>query len=195
MRAVRALGVFACTGLLLAAFACDSEGDDDDDDCTGSGSAAGTSAGSATGTGTGSPSGSATGTGSGSGGGGGAGGGGATVSGSANRTIGTCPPHDDGFGDLCVSLRGTCDQPATEVANTVTADQSMAGPESSYVDFELTGVPDGTWHIYALFDDDESGCDALTTGDFHLAAGCVEVTVTGGQDVSNVEITFDQRYQ
>ena len=115
----------------------------------------------------------------------------ATVSGTAERTLATCPPIHGGIGTLCLSLRTTCDDANSEVAGAEVPNGNMSFP-GNQVNFQIQNVPDGTFQLYGFLDDDESGCDgALTTGDFSLAAGCIQVTVTNQQDVTGVSLVFD----
>jgi hypothetical protein len=114
-----------------------------------------------------------------------------TVSGSAGRTVATCPPVHAGMGVLCLSVRATCNDANSEGASAEVPNANLSFPTNT-VDFQIQNVPDGDWQLYSFMDDDESGCDGpLTRGDFSLAAGCVPVSVTNQQDVTNVSITFD----
>jgi len=117
----------------------------------------------------------------------------AVISGVANREFSTCPPSGDGFGNLCVSLQGTCDDFGTEVASFSVADADMSWPTNE-VAFELTGVPDGTWQLYAWLDDDAGGCEGGGgAGDFIVLGLCVEVEVAGQADVTDLAITFNTK--
>ena len=117
----------------------------------------------------------------------------AVISGVVNREFSTCPPSGDGIGSLCVSLQGTCGDYGTEVASTEVVDADMSWPTNE-VPFELTGIADGTWQLCAFQDDDGSGCDGgASAGDFIILGGCVEVVVTGQQDVTGLAITFDAK--
>jgi cysteine-rich repeat protein len=117
----------------------------------------------------------------------------ASVSGTAARGTGTCPDAIGSIGTLCLSLRSDCATPSTEVVSTTVANADMNGPVgfSNPVPFTITDVPDGTYQLFSILDKDSSGCDAATTDDLELAAGCVQVVVSGGTDVTGVTIVFD----
>jgi hypothetical protein len=102
------------------------------------------------------------------------------------------------MGTLCLSLRATCNDASSEVASTTVANADMWGPidgppgwNSPPVPYSIPNVPDGTWQLFALLDKDGSGCDTITTGDLHDSAGCVQVVVSGGNDVTDVELEFN----
>jgi hypothetical protein len=124
----------------------------------------------------------------------------ATVSGTAGRGTGTCPAGYGSVGTLCVSLRASCSEPATEVAEARVADADMIFPlgyggplgESPPVPFSVSGVSDGAWQLHAFLDRDRSGCAAPGTGDLVRAAGCLAVEVSGGADVGGVAVVFDR---
>ena len=107
----------------------------------------------------------------------------AVISGVINREFSTCPPSGDGFGTLCVSLQGTCDDFGTEVASFELADADMSWPTNE-VPYELTGIADGTWQLYSWLDEDGAGCDGgADAGDFIVLGLCVEVEVANQEDV------------
>jgi hypothetical protein len=113
----------------------------------------------------------------------------ATVSGSASRDYGSCPPSQDGIGDLCMFLLADCDDLGSEVASAVVTAANMSNP-SATIAYSIEGVPDGTFQLFGFLDDDSSGCDGgATSGDF-WPNGCVEVTVTDQQDVTGANIHF-----
>jgi hypothetical protein len=115
----------------------------------------------------------------------------ASVSGQATRTLSTCPPMKGGKGTLCLEFRTKCDDASTKVAGGTVADADMSWPTNE-IQFKIDRVPDGALQLYGFLDDDESGCTGgLTTGDIYYVAGCVAVTVSGGQDVTGVTLTFD----
>jgi len=120
----------------------------------------------------------------------------ATVSGTARRTSATCPPTLDFMGTVCVSVRSSCADANSEVASATVANADLSLPReqdmSKKADWEVKDVPDGTWQIYGMLDDDGSGCGDLTKDDVYLTS-CVEVTVTNGQDVTGVELKFDAK--
>ena len=118
----------------------------------------------------------------------------AVISGMANREFSTCPPSGDGIGTLCVSLQGTCDDFGTEVASAEVTGADMSWPTNE-VPYELTGIPDGTWQLYAWLDDDEAGCaGGAGSGDFIVLGLCMEVEVTGQQDVTGLAVTFNTKF-
>jgi len=118
----------------------------------------------------------------------------ASVIGAASREFQTCPPAGDGVGDLCVYLLATCEDLPSEVASVVVPDADLSWPDNR-VDFTITGVADGLWQGWGFLDDDGSGCDGgPTSGDFFLSGGCVEVEVAGQQDVTGVQIVFNDKY-
>jgi len=117
----------------------------------------------------------------------------AMVSGTAGRETSTCPPYQDGMGTLCMFLLQTCADLGTEVASGEVASADMSFPTNT-VDFDISDVPDGTFQLFGFLDDDDSGCaGGETTGDFFVSGDCVEVVVSGQQDVSGVSITFDAK--
>jgi hypothetical protein len=115
----------------------------------------------------------------------------ASVSGTAGRDISTCPPWQDGIGDLCVFLLDECGDVDTEVVSVTVADADMSWPTNT-VPFTIEGVPDGTFQVYGFLDDDGTGCaGGATEGDFWVDSdSCAEVTVTGQEDVTGVALTF-----
>ncbi len=60
------------------------------------------------------------------------------------------------------------------------------------VPFTITDVPDGTYQLYGLLDDDMTGCDDVTTGDFYSST-CLSVTVAGCTDVTGLVLTFTSK--
>jgi hypothetical protein len=118
----------------------------------------------------------------------------ASVSGTVSRLVETCPPLFGGIGPLCVHVLATCTDPSSEVASVIVPDANMSYPTNT-VDYTVTGVPPGTWQVYAYHDDDESGCDfTLTTGDFFSGDGCISVTVDGScTDVTDADIVFNNK--
>ena len=117
----------------------------------------------------------------------------ATISGVVNREFSTCPPSGDGFGTLCVSLQGTCDDFGTEVAAFELADADMSWPTNE-VPFDLTEVADGVWQLYAWLDEDGAGCaGGAAAGDFIVLGLCVEVEVVDQTDVTDLAITFNTK--
>jgi hypothetical protein len=113
----------------------------------------------------------------------------AQVSGSASRDYSTCPPYQDGIGDLCVFLLDDCEDIDSDVASATVTNADMSFPTNT-VAFTIEGVPDGTFQLYGFLDDDASGCaGGATTGDFWMN-GCLEVTVADQQDVTGANIQF-----
>ncbi len=117
----------------------------------------------------------------------------AAISGVIVREFSTCPPSGDGIGTLCVSLQGTCDDFGTEAASFELADADMSWPTNE-VAYDLTGVADGVWQLYAWLDEDGAGCDGGgDAGDFIVLGLCVEVEVTGQADVTDFDVTFNTK--
>ena len=117
----------------------------------------------------------------------------AMVSGEAGREFSTCPPNQDGIGTLCFFLLETCDDLSSAVSSMAVEDANMSWPQDM-IPFELGEVPDGTWQLWGFLDDDSSGCEGdVTYGDFYLATGCVEVTVTDQADVTGLQVIFDSK--
>ncbi len=117
----------------------------------------------------------------------------ATISGVIVREFSTCPPSGDGFGTLCVSLQGACDDFGTEVASFELADADMSWPTNE-IAYELTGVADGVWQLYAWLDEDDGGCaGGAATGDFIVLGLCLEVEVAGQADVTDFDVTFNTK--
>ena len=115
----------------------------------------------------------------------------ATVSGIVTRADTTCPPAEDGIGNLCMFLLADCDDLASDVATEFVADADMAAPNVEFP-YTIASVPDGTYQLYGFLDDDESGCsEGTTTGD-QFPSDCVEVVVAEQQDVAgaDLELTF-----
>ena len=111
----------------------------------------------------------------------------------AGREFSTCPPNQDGMGALCMFLLADCEDLGSAVSSQTIADADMSWP-TNVVDWEMTGVPDGTWQLWGFLDDDSSGCEGdVTYGDFYLAGGCIEVTVTNQEDVTGVNVMFDSK--
>jgi hypothetical protein len=118
----------------------------------------------------------------------------AAVSGSVDREISTCPPNQDGLGDLCMFLLADCaDSTNDAVATGHVANADMSFPTNA-VDFTIEGLADGTYQLTGFLDDDSSGCDgAVTYGDFYMDGVCVEVEIVGQQDVTGVTMTFTSK--
>ena len=59
--------------------------------------------------------------------------------------------------------------------------------------WEVTDVPAGRWELYTFLDVDHSGCDnGFNDGDLWLESddSCLDVEVTAGQDIIDLEIVF-----
>ena len=124
---------------------------------------------------------------------------GASVSGGAGRLAVTCTAAYGSVGTLCISLRTDCADAQTEVASAEVENADMTAPvdgpqgfQSPPVPFEVQGIEDGSYQLHAYLDKDGTGCwNAPTTDDLEMSAGCVAVTVTGGNDVTDVTVEFD----
>ncbi len=117
----------------------------------------------------------------------------AMVSGEATRTFQTCPPQDNGIGDLCTFIAEVCDDYENVAASGVVEGADMSWPETP-VAYEIDGVADGVWQAFGFLDDNESGCEGgPDEGDFFTTSGCVEVEVVGQADVTDVAILFDAK--
>ena len=110
------------------------------------------------------------------------------VSGVVSRNEFTCPPNEDGIGDLCFYALADCDDLGSAVALDSIDEADMSNPETT-VPYTFADVPDGTHQLFALLDDDGSGCaGGPTTGDL-VPDDCVEVTVAGA-DLTGVDIVL-----
>ncbi len=109
----------------------------------------------------------------------------ALVSGNSVRTMDTCPPTGDLLGTLCVFLATDCEDIAGAAATAEVTDANMYWFDD-YVDWEITGVADGSWQVWAFLDDDESGCSEMSNND--LYSQCQTVDVVDQVDVSGLTL-------
>ncbi len=109
----------------------------------------------------------------------------AVVSGNSVRTVDTCPPSGDLLGTLCVFLAADCEDIGGVVASVEVGDANMYWFDD-YVDWEITGVADGSWQIWAFLDDDESGCSEMSEND--LYSECQVVDVVDQADVAGLSL-------
>lgn len=113
----------------------------------------------------------------------------AAVSGTVGRDVSTCPPGQDGIGNLCLFLLEDCDDFGSDGASANIAGVDMS-VFTNTVPFEITEVPDGNWYLYGFLDDDGSGCDGdVTSGDF-WEEDCIEVIVEDQTNVTGIEFIF-----
>ncbi|MBW2276416.1 MAG: hypothetical protein JRF63_02925 [Deltaproteobacteria bacterium] len=111
----------------------------------------------------------------------------ASVNGVVTRADTTCPPSEDGIGNLCMYLLDDCDDLSSAVATELMPETDMAAPDAA-IAFTIQSVPDGTYQLYGFLDDDQSGCTGgTTTGDL-WPADCIEITVSDQQDVSGADL-------
>jgi hypothetical protein len=105
--------------------------------------------------------------------------------------VGTCPQGYGSKGTLCLSLRTDCANASTQVASASIPNVDCTMPTTTGdVPFKIEKVPDGDLKLHAFLDKDASGCDAPTTNDLYLKV-CIDVKVSGGQDVTGVKLLLD----
>ena len=103
-------------------------------------------------------------------------------------------PRGDAIGDVCIALMMSCPglgSPDPEVVVGIyIEDVDLSSPENE-VPFTITGVPDGTFLLGGVLDDDDSGCvdGGATSGDL-VRLECPEVTITDGGDVTDIIYEF-----
>lgn len=130
------------------------------------------------------------------------------VSGTVTRSTDTAgsdqcapaPEECDGQGDIYLTVMDEC--PAKTgcfgniISDVVIPAADLSG-EDAVVNFELTGIPDGTYYLSGFLDDAPNTVNPANiaeTGDLvffgQASPGCVEVTVSGG-NVADVNVDFN----